>query len=282
MTYKNLLVSLDGTKSSAKRVKVALDLAERFDAHLTGLHVDQKVIIPSYVMAGIPEAVQREQRAVRKAEADRIVEAFEAAATRAGRRIESRRASAPGEDVAEIIGLHGRYADLVILGQHDDADPESWGHDIVEHSLLTLGRPCLVVPYIGAPAAIGKRVVIAWDAGREAARAVYDALPFLKEAEAVHVVAVNPARTGRDIGHGQEPGADIALALARHGVKAEAHHIVAEDIQAADTLLSRLSDMDADLLVMGAYGHTRWRDLVLGGVTRSILAHMTVPVLMSH
>lgn len=282
MAYKNLLVSLDGTKSNAKRVQVALDLAERFDAHLVGLYVNPEVIIPSYVMAGIPEAVQRDQRAARKAEAERILGDFEKAAKRAGRSIECRGASGPAEDIPEIIGLHGRYADLVILGQYDGDDPESPSRDTIERTLLTVGRPCLLVPYIGAPAVIGRRAVVAWDAGRESARAAYDSLPFLQAAEAVHIVVVNPTRTGRGEGHGQEPGADIALTLARHGVKAETHHIVAEDIEAADTLLSRLSDLDADLLVMGAYGHARWRELVLGGVTRSILEHMTVPVLMSH
>ena len=122
--------------------------------------------------------------------------------------------------------------------------------------------------------------MLAWDAGREAARAVSDAMPFLERAEQVTVMAVNPSSGEGD--HGEEPGADIALHLARHGVKAEVHQTESPDISVGDELLSRIADDGSDMLVMGAYGHTRLRELVLGGVTRSILEQMTVPVLMSH
>ena len=127
----------------------------------------------------------------------------------------------------------------------------------------------------------GKRVLVAWDSSREAARAVNDSLPLLARADAVHVVSINPR--GHKPGElDRLPGADICLQLARHGVKAEAQHLVATDIEVGDLLLSRAADMGADLLVMGAYGHSRWREIVLGGATRQILGEMTVPVIMSH
>ncbi len=151
---------------------------------------------------------------------------------------------------------------------------------MVGNLVMSAGRPALVIPYIGAPEGFGRTVTLAWDAGREAARTVADAMPLLERAEQVHVLAVNP-RSGIS-GHGEEPGADIALHLARHGITAEVNHTHAQDVGVGDAILSWLSDSGSDLLVMGAYGHSRLRELVLGGVTRRLLDSMTVPVLISH
>jgi nucleotide-binding universal stress UspA family protein len=138
----------------------------------------------------------------------------------------------------------------------------------------------LVLPYIGPAASFGERAFVAWDASREAARAVNDALPLLRRAKQVGVLTVNPRPW--PFGHGEEPGGDIGLHLARHGVKVEVQRIEAPDIDPGNAILSHLADRSADLLVMGAYGHSRLREFVLGGVTRTILGEMTVPVLMSH
>jgi nucleotide-binding universal stress UspA family protein len=124
------------------------------------------------------------------------------------------------------------------------------------------------------------RVLVAWDGGREAARAVNDALPILERATAVKALLINPSDASN--GHRREPGADIALHLARHGVKVTAARTVARDISVADAILAEISDYGADLLVMGAYGHSRAREFMLGGVTRQMLTTMPVPVLMSH
>ena len=150
---------------------------------------------------------------------------------------------------------------------------------------MRCGRPVLVVPYIGAvmrgaEPVIGRRIMVAWDAGREAARAVSDALPLLQQAERVDLIVVNAVKGAHR--HGPEPGADIAQHLARHDVHVQVDHLQVHDLSPADTLLSLLSDRDSDLLVMGAYAHSRMREIVLGGVTRNMLEHMTVPVLMSH
>ncbi len=165
---------------------------------------------------------------------------------------------------------------MVVLAQPDHSG-ELESH-IAEDVVLSSGRPALVVPYIGAAKTIGERVMVAWDASREAARAVHDALPVLERAKSAVVLVINPHRGN----HGAEPGADIALHLARHGVEVEAQHLEVNDLSVADALLSRLADNGIDLLVMGAYGHSRLRELVLGGVTRQIFQEMTVPVLMSH
>ena len=137
-----------------------------------------------------------------------------------------------------------------------------------------------MIPYIGPAPTLGQRVTVAWDASREAARAVNDALPLLVRAQAVDVVTVNPSDS--PFGHGEDPGADIALHLARHDIQVEVRRIETRDLDVANTVLSHIADRGSDLVVMGAYGHSRLRELVLGGVTRTILRDMTVPVLMAH
>jgi nucleotide-binding universal stress UspA family protein len=172
-----------------------------------------------------------------------------------------------------------RSADLIVTGQKDPEWDASPFQDLAEHLALGSGRPVLVVPYVGRYPDIGHNVVIAWKAGRESGRAVFDALPILKQAEQVQILEVDEG--GR---RSNDPSADtsIAVALARHGIKAVVRTSVAVDMSVGDEILSRLTDMGADLLVMGAYGHSRMRELVFGGVTRHIARHMTVPTLFSH
>jgi nucleotide-binding universal stress UspA family protein len=146
--------------------------------------------------------------------------------------------------------------------------------------VLESGRPVVVIPFIGASQPIGKRVMVAWNASREAVRAVNDAMPLLVEADTVEVLAINPP--AGDTGDGDIPCADICLHLARHGINAVAQSMQAADIKAGDLLLSRAADQGVDLIVMGAYGHSRFREIVLSGVSRHLFKHMTVPVLFSH
>ena len=160
----------------------------------------------------------------------------------------------------------------------DDGQPSAQA--ILEATLFSSGRPVLAIPYAGRFETLGRRVLVGWNASREASRAVNDALPLLAGASSVVVTAVNPRR-GLD-GHGEEPGADIALHLARHGLKVEVEHTVAPEIEAGELLLNRAAELSSDLLVVGAYGHSRLRETILGGVTRTLLKQMTVPVLLSH
>jgi nucleotide-binding universal stress UspA family protein len=145
---------------------------------------------------------------------------------------------------------------------------------------MQAGRPVLVYPYAGKFDAAPKHVLISWNASREATRAVTDAIPFLRAAQKVTVLAINPKTSAE--GHGDIPAADIALYLSRHGVKAEAMADPAVQIDIGNYLLSRAADLSVDMIVMGAYGHARMRELVFGGVTQTIMREMTVPVLLSH
>jgi nucleotide-binding universal stress UspA family protein len=188
---------------------------------------------------------------------------------------------ASSRDALGAALLSARYADIVIAGQRPPSkeDDTAIARDFCEELVLAAGRPVLFVPYAGRFASFGKRVLVAWNASRESARAVTDALPILQRAETVQVVAFEPVQGGD---HGDIPGADISLYLARHGVKVTAAQQRSEGVDVGSQVLSRAADLDADLIVMGAYGHSRLREIVLGGVTRTILESMTVPTLMSH
>lgn len=281
MSLKDILVHLDATPQSETRLDLAIDLARRHEAHLTALFV-LDIGLPLIAMgdggggAAIASVID-DLRAAGLADASRIEAAYRERLRREALRGEWRQAEGM---LAELIALHTRYADLVILGQDD---PEGGGPGtpgLAGDVLFGAGRPVLVVPYAGRFTSLGRRVLIGWNASRESARAVNDALPLIAKAETACVLAANP-RGGID-GHGEEPGADIALHLARHGVKVSVEHRVAPDVPDADLLLNQAADMNADLIVIGAYGHSRLREFVLGGVTRTILRQMTAPVLMSH
>jgi nucleotide-binding universal stress UspA family protein len=281
VSYKDLLVVLDSEASARARIDLAAALAERFAAHLVGLYPLPIPEAPRHFGYYDPALLDPffEELQVRAREAaDKQREVFEHVTSLRGLSGEWRMIAAGAEvDPA----LHARYVDLTILGQ---LDPDRGKADGIgprpEHVTLASGRPILVVPYAGHFESVGRQVLIGWNATREAARAVNDAMPLLVAAEMVTVLTIDP-REGPH-GHGELPGADISLHLARHGVKAEIERIVSADLPIGDVLLSRAADLAADLLVMGAYGHSRARELLLGGATRSLLRSMTVPVLMSH
>jgi nucleotide-binding universal stress UspA family protein len=279
MTYKDLLVHVDDTKGCAARLNAAVDLAVAHEAHLTGVYIiddpSPAMFAGAYVPSDLLDSLQ--QRARERAEA--ALARFSEVAARNQISFETRIDRVLYTEVADALGTNARYADLAIVGQADADDAEGPTY-LPEEVTLASGRPTLVIPYIGPQPTLGQRVTIAWAATRESARAVNDALPMLARAEAVDVVTVNPSDA--PFGHGEEPGADIALHLARHGIKVEVKRIETRDMDVANTILSHLADRGSDLLVMGAYGHSRLRELVLGGVTRTILREMTVPVLMAH
>jgi nucleotide-binding universal stress UspA family protein len=281
MSYKDLLVVLDSDAASRGRIALAAALAERFASHLVGLYplpIPQAPRHLGYYDPALLDPFFRELRAQAQEVSDKEREAFEHAASLRGLSAEWR---VVGEGPQSDPALHARYVDLTILGQ---LDPDRGDADLVrprpEHVTLASGRPILVVPYAGRFETVGRRVLIGWNATREATRAVNDAMPLLAAAEVVTVLTID-AREGSDA-HGELPGADISLHLARHDVKAEVERTVSAGIPAGEVLLSRAADLGADLLVIGAYGHSRVRELLLGGATRSILQSMTVPVLMSH
>jgi len=258
------------------RVEVAIRLAQQHEAHLVGLHVLAPFDPPGYVLAEMGPALIDSQKHAAAAESVRAEQLFGKQTAAAGlSNIEWRHAV---DDPVYATTLHARYADLVVVGQSDSTDGSNNGSDFPGRLALAAGRPILILPSAGSFPSLGKRILVAWNASRESTRAVTDAIPMLRLADKVNVMAVNPT-AGE---HGSMPGADIGLYLARHGVRVDVKVDHGAEIDVGNELLSRAADLDADLIVMGAYGHSRLAESVLGGATRTILESMTAPVLMSH
>jgi nucleotide-binding universal stress UspA family protein len=277
MALRDILLHMDNSRSCSARLEAAIQVAQTNGAHLAGLYVIQLPVFPYYAEVNIPREILEAHAKVAKARADAAQKTFIDTTNRAGLSAEWR--CVEGE-VASHLTVHARYVDLVLLGQVERDDPESTAPGLIDRVVLGAGRPVLTIPYIGMSRPLGQRVIVGWDASREAVRAINDALPLLERAQHVTVLSINPP--SGEQGDGDIPSADICLHLARHGVKAEAHQLQAEDIEAGAMLLSYATDQGADLIVSGAYGHSRLRELVLGGVTRHLVEHMTVPVFMSH
>jgi nucleotide-binding universal stress UspA family protein len=279
VALRDIVVHVDDSPRAAARVELACAIAARHGARLIGVFVTplSPVFEPEVAERAFREflasVTEREYAAAASAEA-----AFRRRADAAGLASDWR--SLRG-DPATLIAISARYADLAVLGQTPPDGPiPAGGEALPERVLIGGGGPALIVPHYGAFATVGERPLVAWDASATAARAVRDAMPLLAAARQVTVLAVNPdAARAR---HGDAPGSDIALHLARHGVKVETAVTYSDEVGVGDMILSRAADLGADLIVTGAYGHTRLREVLLGGVTRHVLAHMTAPVLMSH
>jgi nucleotide-binding universal stress UspA family protein len=276
--YRDLLVTVDDGDTSLKRIAFATALSRQLDAHLTGLYLIQAYTPPPEVGVYLTKEMEAQIYKDETKRAETALERFLQAAEDQDLEFDTRSDKGPYHEHAELLSLHARYADLVIIGQPesgnlgDALDPG----DVV----LSAGAPVLIVPHIGAPATTAERVMIAWNASRESARAVRDAMPLLERAKSVEVVCFRPSSTAT--GHGDLPGADIALHLSRHDIKVDVQVLSGDGIDVGNALLSHAADRGSDLLVMGGYGHSRMREAVFGGATRTILKTMTIPVLMAH
>lgn len=275
MAYHTLLLHLDNQPACATRVAVALRLAREHGAHLTALAPTGRIQIPVDVASSVFEpgyAVASGHYLRQRAE--QACEEFATAARAAG--LSSFETRIDEADHADSVIAHARSADLTIVGQTDPEAPLGVvNRDLPERTVLASGRPVLVVPYAGQFETLGSSVLAAWNDSREAARALADALPLMQRALKIVVLTQRGAKA---------PEPDLALLdawLARHAVHATAAHEVSS-LDFGDLLLSRAADLGSDLIVMGAYGHSRLTERVLGGATRSLLQQMTVPVLMAH
>jgi nucleotide-binding universal stress UspA family protein len=271
-TPKSILLHLDSSARCAERVKVARQLAEDFDAEVTGLPCTTSALTRyPFMLEGAADAFEI-MEALDKASRDKAHATFMAAGS-ASPRLQW---AEPLRDAPWGFARRALYADLLILGQRDRDDPAAGElpADFLPSLLVGSGRPALVLPYAGAIAPVGRTVLVAWKETREAARAVSAALPWLRSAARVHAVAYGDSA---DASLGSLQGY-----LKTQGVCATLHPGGPEQGDAGGHLLSLASDLGADLLVMGCYGHSRAREWVLGGVTRSMLESMTLPVLMSH
>ncbi|GAB2842748.1 universal stress protein [Pseudoduganella ginsengisoli] len=278
MTYRTILVHADRTRQSPARILTAATLAKQFDAHLVGVALTgvSRFLLPGSIeMGGMMLA---EQIAIMRDDAQTALAQFGEMASAAG--VLSVEQLLVNDDVDGGMALVARYADLAIVSV-PDPDEAAIGslNDLPEFLLLNSGRPVLALPSAGWKDPVGTNAIVAWDASIEATHAVAAALPLLKQAGRVTVMVFNPDH--RPGAHGELPGADMGLYLSRHGVKVEVQALPST-IDTGNALLSSAADVGADLLVMGGYGHSRFQEMMLGGVTRTVLRTTTLPVLMAH
>ncbi len=278
MAYKTILAVLDTPQNARQISDFGIALAERFSAHLIGVHAETLAAVPLIAPMEIPDpaAVQILQDAAQKetAEVERI---FKAQSAREGLSIEWRSFMSSAGYGSHSVMDTAHAVDLIVASQSDPAHADHRAD--LETFLFDSGRPMLLIPYtIKVPQPI-KRVMIAWNGSREAARATFDSMPFLKGAESVEVFCVDPGDRG-----GQTPemaGAEIAATLARHGINVTLSTQGKSGISAAAAIENHLSEGSVDLLVMGGYGHSRWWEMLFGGVTRNLLDSMTALTLLS-
>ena len=279
MPFRTILVHLDESKRTAERIKIASQMAMAEQAHLIGacmIGIATQAYEQSHITERDPNLAKHIEFLRQRAKV--AVDFFEQTVQKIG--VASYEGRAVDGEATEGMGLQAKYSDLIVVGQGDPDEPApSVPPDFAHHVVMKVGRPVLIVPKRGEFEQVGARVLIAWDASRGATRAITDALPILQRADIVNVAVFNPE--ARESEHGEIPGADLALYLARHGVKVEVlQRQTGRDVGAAILALS--NELSSNLIVMGGYGHSRFRQMLLGGVTRSVLAGMTIPVMMSH
>jgi nucleotide-binding universal stress UspA family protein len=276
MSYKTIIVHVDDSLHAAERIRVAAALAAEHGAHLTGVaatgvsrfaypnsNPELAVSAPAGKISELRERARAALLAFDRRARSAGVTAFESALVE--------------DDAVGALELRARYADLVVVSQADRDEPStSMGTGLPEYLMLNTGRPVLIVPYAGTFATVGANALVAWDESVEATRAISNALPMLARARKVTVAVFNAAPS-----EGRQPGHDIALFLARHGVPCEVSS-QSSPVAVGPCMLSMTCDLGTDLIVMGGYGHSRLREMLLGGATAAILESMTVPVLMSH
>jgi nucleotide-binding universal stress UspA family protein len=274
---KDIIVNLSVTKTDSTVGNYAVSVAAALQAHLTGIAFIYDPIVPISGTGYIPADVIESQRADNETAAEAAIKDFTTATDRAGISAEPQMLTASLTGAADQFARMARRFDLAIVGQ---AQPEmsTMEQIIGETTLFESGRPMIMVPYIQKAPFKTDNVMICWDGSRTAARAVADAIPILGKSSRIEIVSVTSERGKED----EIEGADIGQHLARHGLKVDVHRVSRGNIDVADALLSHAADSAADLMVMGGYGHSRLREFVLGGVTRSIFQSMTLPVLLSH
>lgn len=277
MPFKSIL-SVTGPGLSDRDLKLAEGLCEDAGAHLSVLVVRMAAPPPLGELAAVAPEVWLQERqederalAMRRDEITALLSPSPVSAD----------VTTDYPDLSwsdETIGRRGRYADLTLVGP-DVLGTQTLKGKVIEGALFWSGKPMLLVPEGASATLRPRRVLVAWDARIEASRAVREALELLAAADEVRLVLVDPVAGEK--AHGAEPGADIAAYLARHGIKVVVDRVPSEGHPVADVLRRRAMDFDAEMLVMGAYGHSRFRERLLGGVTRSMLDEVPLPLFMA-
>lgn len=276
MSYKTLLAVIQNKGDIERVLDHAVPLASRLQSHVIGIHAEP-MALPYTTAIGFPDA--EFMQATSEATKERAIELEKIFAARtAGISAEWRTMESLSGDSALCALASARAADLVIAAQTDPSESSAQTAN-VDHLLFETGRPALFVPYAGPVTTTFARVLVAWNGTRESSRAVFDALPFILEAEQIEILTIDAPDSGGDLP--ESSGADIAAALMRHGANVIVTNESSDGLGVSAVIENRAVEMNADLLVMGAYGHSRLREFLFGGVTREVLKSMPVATFMS-
>ena len=281
MSWKDILVIV----SEAEADEPALALGEALagqcaDCHLAAAFLtplpDEPLAYEPTVVAGVWAELLGRARQEAEAERKKVEKRLAGFA----QDVELRSAEALSRDLGRVAAVHARYADVAVMTRPSDGPGVELREEIIEGVLFHSGRPALIAPPGWKGAGVGKRVVVAWDASREATRALSEAQSILDKAEQITVVTVDAKP--KMFGHGDQPGANIAAHLSRRGLPADVRNVDSMGRSASLAILEEATSLNADLVVMGGYAHSRLRELVFGGATRELLRTATVPLLMAH
>jgi nucleotide-binding universal stress UspA family protein len=281
MSWKDILVIVAEAEADESALALAEALGRQWtDCHLAAAFLtalpDEPLAYEPTVVAGVWAELLG--RARQDAEVER--RKVEARLGQFERPYELRMAEALSRDLGRVAAVHARYADCAIMTRPSEGIGGDLREEIIEGVLFHSGRPALIAPPGWRGGTIGKRVVVAWDASREATRALSEADDILELSEAVTIVTVDAKP--KMFGHGDQPGANIAGHLSRRGLPAEVRNVDSMGRSAALAILEEANSLNADLVVMGGYAHSRLRELVFGGATRELLRAATIPLLMAH
>ncbi|MEW2912796.1 universal stress protein [Leisingera sp. JC11] len=279
MSYKSLLTVLTAADTAAAPLAQIAALAEEFGAHADALCLGVDRTQTGYYYAGANAMVLQETLARAQEEAEEVQAQAEEALKQAGVAYGTDSGVAQIADIGRHVARQARFSDLVVLGQPYGAGKRAEAEPIVEAALFEGRAPVLVVPDKSAPLKQPETVLVAWNESIEAMTAIRRAMPFLKGADLVRIAVIDPPQHGPER---SDPGGMLAQMLARHGVKCEIDVLSKTLTRVSDVLNRHASDTAADMIVMGAYGHSRFREAILGGATRNMLEQAAVPVLMAH
>jgi len=279
MKYKNILLHLDNSSGCRNRLEIAFGMARDFDAELIGLFVVPTYFVPSYVEAQISVDLMTDITEKALARAEETVASYRQLAEEAHVKLQT--AVVEGQ-IIPILREHSKYSDLLILGQDHPEDPDNASYGLADALLFEGACACLVVPHSGKLATPSKRSLLAWNASRESARALREAMPLLERANTVVVLSSEPDEGDNDLANGHPHAQAVQHLLKSHGIEAISSGISDPDMNATDAIIAQAAEMNADLIVMGAYGHARLREIILGGVTRDLLKRTSVCLLLAH
>jgi nucleotide-binding universal stress UspA family protein len=279
MPVKTILVYLPSERRAASTLASVLKIASASNAHVTGLHLIPDFPVYAEFPAEVsPDVIERLEKAGKDAAAA-ARKAFEETFKSSPLTYEWREFTVSYTRGIDLIAEQGRTADLIVCGKASDEIPDAWD-GFAETAIIGCGRPVLIVPSARAPETIGNHAVIAWNDTREAARAVFDSLDLIRHAATVRAITFIENETQRPAA--ESHGASLIATLSRHGIRASFDVSFAGSVSAGDAILSRLLDEGCDLLIMGGYGHSRFREMIFGGASREILRDTWVPTLVSH